>query len=854
MQLKQFALFSIIIAIVHVPVFATVFVVTTNADNGPGSLRNAITQANGNGTATTDYIHFSIADITIGGRTIGLDQDLPALTSNIVIDGSTQPGTKIGISDAKIRLSSNTISMNKQGFIIAGGSNIEIHGMHFHSLGTPTLFGGVAICIIKAENLFIGAPGKGNYFSSVLAAVSGGLYFSDYAARADCMGFTFRSNIVNLTEDGNDISYTYMYPIVLRNAFNVQIGGESDAEGNFISCRLQNSILIEIDTLANVNTGFTKINNNKFGCNYQQNLALKTGAIYLRNFARYGYSDVANIEFKNNTLNSGGGGVLNYGLRVANRKGFVDVRSNKINNLLTGLMVLYSSVSNGISIYDCDDGIVGGPDPQDANVINACFQSAVASVNNKHVTISQNSIFCNRMGIIANSTLVDVPKTQIFTVTGNTVSGTTSLPNCKVEVFRTTACLGCHNGEIYLGSAMSDALGNWTFNGTIDESSAITATATTTVGVTGEFAKPEFRIPISTLAPTCNKTIGEIKGTQFISGSDYYWLKNRADTMFKQLDLTSLSSGRYEFHVEQGEGCQVVHTVTLSDESPKIYTNSMGVRHPTCGLANGSVDYLYTSGRYNKLFWKDAGGNVVTNSLSLLAVPPGKYKVFALDTINNCGDSTDWITLTNLSGPAVSLDNLQIKAATCQNEDGGITGLTTINVTGTATIIWLDSLNKVVGNTLDLLNVSAGKYKLKFKDQSTCDTIITSYYSLPSNGAITMDISQLRITPSQCAYPSGTIKGIGFTNAVDYDWTDASGNIISTSFDPGFLNPGKYVITAKNTTGCFKRSDTINIPVENPMIFTDPLRTNSRTGLCDSLNGFVRLLNFPNSGDCREVV
>jgi hypothetical protein len=41
---------------------ATTFTVTTNADSGPGSLRDAITQAAANGASTADLIVFNIAD------------------------------------------------------------------------------------------------------------------------------------------------------------------------------------------------------------------------------------------------------------------------------------------------------------------------------------------------------------------------------------------------------------------------------------------------------------------------------------------------------------------------------------------------------------------------------------------------------------------------------------------------------------------------------------------------------------------------------------------------------------------------------------------------------------------------
>jgi parallel beta-helix repeat protein len=61
--------------------------VSTTADSGANSLRDAITHANL--TKAKDTIHFSIGS---GAQTIMLASALPAITAPIVIDGSSQPG------------------------------------------------------------------------------------------------------------------------------------------------------------------------------------------------------------------------------------------------------------------------------------------------------------------------------------------------------------------------------------------------------------------------------------------------------------------------------------------------------------------------------------------------------------------------------------------------------------------------------------------------------------------------------------------------------------------------------------------------------------------------------------------
>ena len=45
-------------------------IVTSNANSGAGTLREAIGFVNANGTAVVDYIHFNIADHSATGETI----------------------------------------------------------------------------------------------------------------------------------------------------------------------------------------------------------------------------------------------------------------------------------------------------------------------------------------------------------------------------------------------------------------------------------------------------------------------------------------------------------------------------------------------------------------------------------------------------------------------------------------------------------------------------------------------------------------------------------------------------------------------------------------------------------------
>lgn len=79
---------TVISAALRVP--AATFTVTTAADPGPGSLREAILSANAN--AGHDFIHFNIAPASTV-HVIAVLSQLPVLTDAVTIDGLTQPGS-----------------------------------------------------------------------------------------------------------------------------------------------------------------------------------------------------------------------------------------------------------------------------------------------------------------------------------------------------------------------------------------------------------------------------------------------------------------------------------------------------------------------------------------------------------------------------------------------------------------------------------------------------------------------------------------------------------------------------------------------------------------------------------------
>src|SRR5687767_1234737 len=198
MPCKPFVFTVILLVLSSQLSLADTFIVTSNADSGPGTLRDAIAQANANGSAATDYIHFNITATTYNLRIIDLVTELPALSSNLIIDGTTQPGATYGTTDARICLRKTTYSPSFSMLKIENAQHVQVYGLHLYYGYWQGIFGGptrsnqlYGVNIISADDIVIGAAGKGNVITGVVHGI--------YSNSDGCSNITIRSNYLGHT-------------------------------------------------------------------------------------------------------------------------------------------------------------------------------------------------------------------------------------------------------------------------------------------------------------------------------------------------------------------------------------------------------------------------------------------------------------------------------------------------------------------------------------------------------------------------------------------------------------------------------------------------------------------------------
>lgn len=848
---------------------AETFTVTSNADSGPGTLREAIEKAAANGTAETDYINFNIANVSRTGRTIILLSKLPLLTTNVVIDGTTQAGLAFGKSDAKIILLYDGDPMSYFEFLAFEKANhIEIYGLYLlYSRLSP--FGSVitGIWFNQSSNITIGKPGKGNYLRGMQTGISaprleGQLAFSS-------SNLVIQHTIFNNDEDGNPTTKSeggYVNQMELAfdlfNTKSITIGGDSEAEGNTILARN-----IRITSIHETDYGVLKINHNRMGVPVSGAVDFQNsgGGIDIQIRSEDG-TEFANLDYalqiRNNIIH---GNLLLHGLsKPFSIQGNTIFKNYNANGILPSM----------ISVEDCHaGGIIGGEAPGEGNSIfstynfNDSYESGsgegggIYLVSSPGVTVLKNEMYCNS-GFYSSmmhrqiNYQYKVPYVKVEVCKPNFASGKAT-PNSIVDVYIDDDCSACE-GKVYLGRTHSNSDSTWSFSGSF--SGTVTALATDATGSTSNFAAPEvYMDSIVIQHPTCGKANGSITGIRLKGTWDNVeWHSLTTNNGFlvdalisREQELHNLKPGDYYFISKYRESCKSSRfNFKLQDHTPKIDVSKMIINPASCGQASGGVYHMYiTEDDYATYKWTNDGsvlmqGNASEAPIGFENLMPGNYQLVATDTLVGCEAKSPLIKISNLSGPLLNTDAVTSTNASCGASNGSIKNIKTQNVNGTAFIQWLDEDGKIAGNKIDLLNVPGGKYRLKFKDESACDTITTMYYTIGGSNKISIDASNISIMPSQCRYGSGSITGITVTGATDYEWTNEKGVVVSREKAPAALLPGTYKLTAGKATGCPKESKPVTVPVDPDMLLSPALQTTITLATCGQPNGSIVVQNF----------
>jgi len=839
-------------------IYAQTYVVTSNADSGPGTLREGLTQAAAANRTTTFTINFNLPGTPSdnANRTIRLRSALPVVSSNVIIDGSSQTAwPALGVSGAKVILEPEYPNSTFSGLTIGQSldtqiqtTGVEVYGLYIRNFATITNLqnvntaqGSGILIDYRANNITIGAPGKGNVIGGNIngIAIRNNYIYTNITATK----IKIQSNLIGVIYDGITPN-TNVFGIS-ANLYDsaLDIGGDNVGEGNVIAA---NRINLDITRSSYSTTARFDINiiNNKIGVDYTGKKDFHELPIFLSSSSL----EIAGLKVnaintalyvRNNII----GGNRTTGVSITNSD-FI-LTGNAIGTDAAGAVVMGNGI--GVKIEASAGGTIGGATPAEVNLIaNNSF--GVETVSSKPVKITRNSFFCNRTFGIGKTLTILQPYIQILKKRNDYVSGRAT-PNSEVELFYTVNCQGICEGKIYIATVQTGSDGRWEYNGTL--TGMVTATASLLNATTSPFSTAELLPNEAIVEPvTCNAN-GSITIPEPREGFTFSWVKIETDgsrvPKGNTQSITNLEVGTYEVTVD--DGCKAFPSVFIIKDQKLTKPNIQPIS-PACGQTSFTYTAEVLRGKgILKYKWTNTATNAVVSTANPANLPEGTYFVTVSDEAN-CSLDSDPITVKRK--PKIIITSTTApKHATCGSQNGAIKDLKFTDFTGTMTYKWYKpdlltgALGDVIATTADLQNVEGGNYTIVVTDQGECGSTSASYFIITDN---TIQISDASIRKNEtCNSSNATIGGITLTDADGYEWIGPDGITIKkgtysagTSLLIENLKAGSYRLWASNSKSTCPRVPRDFVVTATPLpVYNFSHRESPTT--CGLINGTIDL-------------
>jgi len=677
---------------------AATFVVVNNANAGSGSLREAILRANANGTATADLIQFNIPAISAGDITVTLTEELPALTSNIVIDATSQPTSLLESLSIRVKLVRGA-SPFFHGLVLDGVTNIEIYGLYFSNFvsqaGIPADDRKAAVFLKNAAHVIIGAPNKqngfGNNYTSVISPTQP--FVQD--------DITISSNIIGLDPGGKSPAGNVV-GIDLSYLKNSTIGGNTAAHGNLVS---GNSNAISLGALAgNVNISF-----NVIGFDITKTKTFPQ----LQSTGIFANGENVNLIISDNYIAS-----QLKGIKVDNVKQKYTIRRNVIGPGLNSEN--FGNTKYGIELYNCLAGVIGGVDVADQNVI-AYNELGILVDASYPVSILKNSTYCNTLAAIAFKDIPtgkNITPSRITTITATSASGI-YLPNALIELFYDDECPDCQ-GKTFIASIPTGADGTWEYQGTL--TAAITSTGTNPDGATAAFSKSIISDANKIIKDAfCGNSTGSITQLEVSDASVFNWFDTNNNLVGNERELKNVPGGTYYLKAGQPGGCESISAVyTILNTNISYKAKAAEIKSLTCNENNGSVSITaYETQTPLAFSWADQTGTIVSNEEVLRDVAAGAYTLTASNG-NGCTNVVGTFTVGIAPLPVIDFSKIS-STISCDGKSVSISGVDVVGSTNPFTYSWTDANGNVAANTLNFQKLKPDKYQLWVKDKYGCE-------------------------------------------------------------------------------------------------------------------------------------
>jgi gliding motility-associated-like protein len=801
--------------------FAATFTVTSNADSGPGTLRQALLDATSNGTATTDYIYFNLSTGTQADITITLQSQLPDVTANVIIDGTTQPGLALGVSNAKVIITPAVPAANFNAFnvssTVAPTDMVQFYGLYI--AGFSPNQPGLGSAIVTNANclLVVGAPGKGNVISG-----------NDYAFNGHFINAIIQSNFIGVQPDGitafNNSSVFYCG----EDYNNLLIGGATALDGNVILGGYTSGINLG-GIAGNANKNVATIENNYFNTDYTG-----TKSISVANNSCIVVNDPLTILFVTGNVFS----ASEIAVLGVNKSAMI-ITGNFFGTDKTQTFPLgagtWAIENNGVN------SVIGGAAATDQNIFTN-YQNPIDAYNNSFTDIIENSFYCNTE-VQLNDPTNGKNFIRITTFTNTSVGGDAPAGSTVQLYYTQTKCTTC-NPNSWFATVTASATGTWLYTGAVAQNVLASSTLdNNTVG----FQFDSLTTDEATITNLdCHHGGSIALKENRTSNFQFEWTDSKGNPVGSTQNISGLQPGTYTLQINENGTCpSVTGSFTIIDLTPHTFgqTTQLDCSNPTGTFTTyPSTGPGITVANY---YWEDAQGTVISNKQTVSGLTAGNYYAYITDS-NGCNSAKALCqVLPATATPVINTAGVNVTNSTCGLPNGSITGITLTN--GAGTNFGWNTANGTLFSVgqLNLTNAPAGQYYFFVDYDFNCPQVASQVYTITSTNVITLTETVAVVTSSTCSNSNGSVKGIAVSGATTYQWFDSNNNLAGSSVDLVNALSGTYHLVASNTT-CSQQSQSYTIN-NIPAVDNFPSTFVTANAICAQSDGGVTVTFDPTN-------
>jgi gliding motility-associated-like protein len=284
--------------------------------------------------------------------------------------------------------------------------------------------------------------------------------------------------------------------------------------------------------------------------------------------------------------------------------------------------------------------------------------------------------------------------------------------------------------------------------------------------------------------------------------------------------------------------CPLEHIIVVEGNGiVNIETNA-----PSAICEGETIEIEVTNlGSGTQINWRDGEGNILAEGN--LTVTIQSDITFIVEAINDCGSTSEQISIQALPSPLIELE---LNSSDCNNAAGSAN---LIDVQDNWSIIWRDDNGIVIGTDNNLDNLVAGIYNVE---------IISNFGGINCSSNVdfnivnsdTPEIELIDLIENDCPNNENgsiVVNVTGGQPPYEITWIDNMANIIEFGTAVNNLANGEYQLQVTDANNC---ETSVFYTIESP-IFPNPI-INIQTAFCDNDNGSIQIISGVSSDD--EIV